>query len=235
MSRYLDSAFTRVLPAILTALGVALVTAGLITLSQPVAAEPGGTPSPTTVAASPGASPSSVPTLSPPPSIGPSPTIPPDRVATRVRVAALGIDLPVIAQPDPSFVPCGVAMYLGDLRQPGADRATYLYSHAQKGMFLPILEASRVDNGSAMLGMLVEVYTSDDMLFLYEVTKVKRHVPFDTGLDDAFAATHDQLWLQTSEGIGTTFPKLQLVGERLSSGPADPAQAHPTAKPRRCG
>jgi hypothetical protein len=236
MDRYLEMLRSRVLPATLTALGVAFVTAGLISLTGPVEAGPGGSPDPTSVASSDPSGPPSVgPTSSVPPSVGPSQTVPPDRVATRVRVAALGIDLPVIAQPDPSLVPCGVAMYLGEMRRPGTDRATYLYAHAQRGMFLPILEASRVQNGAGMLGMIVEVYTSDDMLFLYEVKEIRRHVRFDTGLDDPIAAREDQVWLQTSEGIGTTFPKLQIVGEPLSSGPADPAKAHPSAKPRRCG
>lgn len=233
MDRYLDTLRTRVLPATLTALGVAFVTAGLIMLTGPVEAGPAGSPSPTTVAAaSPSASPSG-PASTVPPSVGPSPTIPPDRVATRVRVAALGIDLPVIAQPGPT-VPCDVAMYLGDMRQPGADKATYIYAHAQRGMFLPILEASRVGNGFGMIGNIVEVYTSDDMVFLYEIDKIIRHVPYDTGLEDPIAATTDQVWLQTSEGIGTTFPKLQIVGKPLSSGPADPAKAHPSPKPRAC-
>jgi hypothetical protein len=231
MDRYLDTLRSRILPATLTALGVAFVTAGLISLTGPVEAGPGGSPGPAGTVA---ASPSLLPTSSVRPTVDPSPTIPPERVATRVRVAALGIDLPVIDQPDPSVVPCGVAMYLGEMRQPGAKRATYLYAHAQRGMFLPILETSRVNNGARMLGMIVEVYTSDDLLFLYEVTEVRRHVPFDTGLDDAIAATEDQVWLQTSEGIGTRFPKLQLVGEPLSNGPADPAKAHPSPKPRAC-
>ena len=52
---------------------------------------------------------------------------------------------------------------------------TYLYAHARDGMFLPLLLQSRIDNGSAMLGMLVQVYTSDDQLFLYEITRVLRH------------------------------------------------------------
>jgi hypothetical protein len=231
MDRYLDTLRSRILPATLTALGVAFVTAGLISLTGPVEAGPGGSPGPAGTVAS---SPSLLPTSSVRPTVDPSPTIPPERVATRVRVAALGIDLPVIDQPDPSVVPCGVAMYLGEMRQPGAKRATYLYAHAQRGMFLPILETSRVNNGARMLGMIVEVYTSDDKLFLYEVTEIRRHVPFDTGLDDAIAATEDQVWLQTSEGIGTKFPKLQLVGEPLSNGPADPVKAHPSPKPRAC-
>ena len=230
MARFLETLRSRLLPAILTALGVAFVTAGLITLSGPVEADPGGSPYPTRVATSPSTRPPSAP-----PTVGPSATIPADRVATRVRMAALGIDLPVIAQPDPSVVPCGVAMYLAHMSQPGANQATYLYAHAQRGMFLPILEASRVADGFGMIGMIVEVYTSDDMVFLYEITKVIRHVPYDTGLDEPLAATTDQVWLQTSEGIGPTFPKLQIMGEPLSSGPADPAKAHPSANPRRCG
>jgi hypothetical protein len=249
MDRSLATLRLRVLPAILTAIGVAFVTAGLISLTGPVEADPGGSPVPTTAPVATSTQPVSVA-----PSVEPSPTIPPDRAATRVRVAALGIDLPVIAEPDLSYVPCGVAMYftytddvsitlgawkfsvrkLIELKQPGADRATYLYAHAQRGMFLPILEASlKKDSGFAMIGMIAEVYTSDDMLFLYEIDKVLRHVPYDSGLDGALAATEDQLWLQTSEGIGTA-PKLQITGKPLSSGPADPAKAHPTAKPRRC-
>ncbi len=229
MDRYPDTLRSRILPAALTALGVAFVMAGLITLSGPVEAGPGASPSPTRASFGPSIQPPSAR-----PTVGPSPTIPPDRVATRVRVAALGIDLPVIAQPDPSVVPCGVAMYLGHMSQPGAGQATYLYAHAQRGMFLSILEASRVNDGFAMIGMIAEVYTSDDILFLYEIDRVIRHVPYDTGLNEPLAATTDQLWLQTSEGIGTTFPKLQIVGKPLSSGPADPAKAHPSAEPRRC-
>jgi hypothetical protein len=228
MRRYLGTLPSRLLAAVLTALGVALLTAGLITLTSPVEADPGGTPGPSDAVTSSAPPGSSVPTSDP------SPSVPAERVATRVRVAALGIDLPVIAQPDPTVVPCGVAMYLGEMSQPGANRATYLYAHAQRGMFLPILDASKVNNGFKMIGMIVEVYTSDDKLFLYEVTKVIRHVPFDTGLDDALAATTDQVWLQTSEGIGTKFPKLQLLAEPLSNGPADPVKAHPTPKPRAC-
>jgi hypothetical protein len=219
----------RFLAAVLTALGVAFLTVGLITLTAPVEADPGSSPDPNGPGAS---SPSPSSSIAPTGSL--SPSVPADRVATRVRVAALGIDLPVIAQQDHSFVPCGVAMYLGEMRQPGADRATYLYAHAQRGMFLPILEASlKEDHGFSMIGMIAEVYTSDDMLFLYEIDRIIQHVPFNTGLDEALAATSDQLWLQTSEGIGTA-PKLQIVGRALSSGPADPAKAHPSAKPRRC-
>jgi hypothetical protein len=99
-------------------------------------------------------------------------------------------------------------------------------------MFLPILEASKVNNGAAMLGMIVEVYTSDDQLYLYEITEVRRH---QLDLDDAVAATTEQMWLQTSEGPKGTRPKTQVVAQFLSTGPADHDAAHPVAHPVVCG
>jgi hypothetical protein len=154
-------------------------------------------------------------------------------VATRVRVAALKIDLPVVAPPPGGAYPlCNVAMYLEDLGQPGEGRATYLYAHARTGMFLPLLDASLVQNGKSMLGMVVEVWTNDDQRFLYEITDVRRH---QTDLNDAANATSEQLWLQTSEGPHGTVGKLQVLAEPLSQEAADPADAHPVPKPVVCG
>ena len=54
--------------------------------------------------------------------------------------------------------------------QPGEGRATYLYAHARDGMFGPIYELAIVkDTPRKMLGMLVEVYTSDFKRHLYEI------------------------------------------------------------------
>ena len=126
-------------------------------------------------------------------------------------------------------------MYLADdrLGQPGQGRAVYLYAHARTGMFLPILNASKVSNGKKMIGMVVEVWTSDDQRFLYVVTKVKRHVPFDKAVGPAVVATNEQLWLQTSEGRGTE-PKVQLFAEPLSQEPASHDEANPRPKPVNC-
>ncbi len=160
-----------------------------------------------------------------------------EHVATRVVVPALGIDLPVVAPPA-GFPYCGVAMYFVDphLHQPGEPGATYLYAHARTGMFLPILTASQVNGGARMIGMLVQVYTSDDRLYLYEVVEVRLHV---LTLDAAQAETRETLWLQTSEGpklpAGQVGPKVQLVAKPLSSGPADHAEAHPAPAPVTCG
>jgi hypothetical protein len=100
-------------------------------------------------------------------------------------------------------------------------------------MFLPLLLQSRIDNGSAMLGMLVQVYTSDDQLFLYEITRVLRHQ------SQLYSEPQQELVLQTSEGPrqgvpGYTGLVLIVVAEPLSSGPADHAAAHPTPQPVIC-
>lgn len=237
----------RILPALLTALGVTGLAAGLLSLTSPVAADPLASAFPTSSAApisssTPASTTSPLITFPPIPSDtapSASPSAPSDRVVTRVRVAALDIDLPVIKQPDPDVVPCDVAMYYefpGDprLAQPGSGLATYLYAHAQPGMFLPLLDASGVQDGKAMLGVVVEVWTSDNQRFLYEITEVRRHVPFNEAFVDALSAGREELWLQTSEGRGEQ-PKLQIVALPISQEAADPADAHPVARPRTCG
>jgi hypothetical protein len=146
-----------------------------------------------------------------------------------VRVAALDIDLPVIIS---HAVPCGVALEFMDphLGVPGEGRATYLYAHAQEGMFLPLLRQSQISNGSKMKGMVVEVFTNDDQRFLYVISKVLRHVQAASAFDAPFADKTDQVWLQTSEGKGSQ-PKLQVVADLLSQEAVDHATANPTPHP----
>ncbi len=163
---------TRFLPALLTAAGVTMLAAGLLTYTASMAAEPTPSPRPTSGATA-RPTPSRLdhaPTRRAPTSApSATPTADPDRVATRVRVAALDIDLPVIQGPD-GYPYCDVAMYLKELSQPGQDRATYLFAHAREGMFLPLLETPEREQR----GMVVEVWTSDDYRFLYEVVDVRR-------------------------------------------------------------
>ena len=216
----------RLVPAGLTAAGATLVAAGLLSLGT-IQAAPNGSPSSgSSSGPSASASDSAGATGPPPSAAGP-------RVATRVAIPALEIDLPVVRPPnDSSSYPwCNVAMYLRELGQPGEGRATYLYAHAREGMFLPILEASQRNNGRRMVGMYVQVWTSDDQLFSYEIVEVRRH---QTDLRDALAAREDVLWLQTSEGPRGTVPKTQLVARLLSSGSADHRDAHPRARPVDC-
>jgi hypothetical protein len=83
-----------------------------------------------------------------------------------------------------------------------------------------------------MKGMLVEVYTNDDLLFSYQVVEVRLH---QLNLTDAQNATEEEMWLQTSEGPKGTPGKTQLkaipIGLPL---PADHAAANPIAKPVNC-
>lgn len=232
MSAFSHNLRFRLLPALLTALGVALLANGLMTYTTAV--QP---PAPTL----------ELPSYEPPPSlstaivlpdgseIGPGASFPAGRVATRVVIKRLGIDLPIMLQTSDygEYPLCDVAMYLPMLGQPGQGRATYLYAHAQPGMFLPLLtESEKPDSGQHMIGMAVEVYTSDDWRFIYTIKEVHRH---STSLDDAFHTTTERLWLQTSEGPHGTVPKLQVVADFLSAQKSDPRSAHPAAHPRICG
>jgi hypothetical protein len=225
---------SRLVPALLTAGGVTLLAAGLLTYTNPVAAEPAQTPSPAPTAVA-VATPSPLITIPPLGTATPAPPTPtpdPHRVATRVRIAALDIDLPVIKGPS-GYPPCDVAMYLVDpgdpprIGQPGQGRATYIFAHARPGMFEPLLKTKAKEQR----GNIVEVWTSDDQLFKYEIVAVRRG---QTSLEDPLSATTEQLWLQTSEGPKGTVGKTQVIAMPLSVEPADPSDAHPKAKPRSC-
>lgn len=198
-----------------------------------------GRPSAATVASSaPGAQPSLASQT--PPSRAPDaglPTLLPDavlnRVPTRVRIRGLGIDLPVVAPPDgPDHFPyCNVAEYLPALSRPGRPGAMFIYAHARPGMFLPILEQSRLNGGRPLLGLEVDVFTSDRLRFTYEVTDVDRHV---TSLEAAYRATAEQLMLQTSEGPANTAGKTVLIAEPRGETEVTAEEAQPTANPVRC-
>lgn len=230
----------RLAPAVLTAAGVTLLAVGLLDVVGPAQAGPGQPTPSATIGGGPVPT-FAVPSLpqldgSPAPSAQTSPPV--ARVATRVVVESLRIDLPVIAQPDPAYPSCNVAMYFEHPRlgQPGSGRSIYLYAHARRGMFLPLLTGSQRNNGKAMLGALVDVYTNDDQRFVYAITRVLRHVPADNRfLDRALAVTEETLWLQTSEGPGGQFPKLQVMARLVGAVPADHEEANPKARPVACG
>jgi hypothetical protein len=222
----------RLLPALLTASGLALLATGLMTY---------------TTAVQPPATVRELASYDPLPSLGTGGVVlpggtavvessfPPDRVATRIVIRRLNIDLPIMFQtPNYGTYPlCDVAMYLDAFGQPGQGRATYIYAHARAGMFGPLLYRSQQsDGGASMIGMTVQVYTSDNWLFLYTIKEVRRH---SRDLNDAFATKTERLWLQTSEGPTGTVPKLQVVADFLSAEKTSPEAAHPDAHPVLCG
>jgi len=271
MRKSLSALGSRLVPAVLTAAGVVLITAGLLSYANPsqagivpeqsdeivtldpaevpptpdvALASPSAAPTPTPdPTASPDASPSAetpsasaeptaTPTAKPTPKLG-------NGHATRVVVPALNIDLPIIPGND-GYPLCNVAMYiddlgkpLRDLGRPGRDGATYLYSHARDGMFGPIYRlAIEKRTPRKMLGMVVQVYTDDAKVYLYEIREVRLH---QTSLDDAISATKQELWLQTSEGPRGTPGKTQVRAVPISVSDAGYKESHPKPKPVACG
>ena len=228
---------TRILPALLTALGIVLLTAGLLSYADPTTAGTTLEESPTSYVLTPSTAPTATASAAPSidastrPSESPSGSPTERAFATRVVIPALKIDLPVIEGPA-GYPLCNVAMYIQELGQPGEGRATYLFAHARDGMFGPIYELAHAGQQRKMLGMIVQLFTSDDKLYLYEVREVRLH---QLNLNAAQAATTEELWLQTSEGPKGTPGKTQLVALPISVGDADPADAHPKPKPVACG
>src|SRR3990172_2770259 len=191
---------------------------------------PGGAP-PTPPPAAPGsAGPSEPPSPTPSASVEVA-------VTSRVVIPALKIDLPIVAQsygPGQGSSPLGdVAQYLEIFKQPSQRGTTYIYAQAREGMFLPLLLQSQRDNGQAMIGGLVQVYTSDGHVYLYEIYRVKRHAT-DFSLAEDVPEGEQGLILQTSEGPRGTIPKLQIAAKLLNVAQASLAEANPTPYPRDC-
>ena len=252
---FLNTLTSRILPALLTALGVVLITAGLLTYPGPTTAGTVVVPTPEIVelpseVALESVPPSPSPSVSLEPGVSPAPTPEPTKkpagreFATRVVVPALGIDVPVIPGND-GYPYCNLAMYLttNDKKsepanndafgQPGEKRATYIYSHARDGMFGPIYELAIQDHTpNKMLGMVIQLYTSWNRVYLFEVRSVRLHI---TSLDRAMARTKEEVWLQTSEGPAGTPGKTQVIGRFLSVEDSTKKEAQPKPKPVRCG
>jgi hypothetical protein len=255
--RPLGTVLDRLVPALLMATSVTLLTAGLLSYAPSTFGDsqtpepdeiggyplltlpPGSTPQPH-VTAGPSKTPRSPTTEPPSPPPQPSPTTDVGQVgfASRIRIPSLGIDLPVVANDlvvhgNRDFYPlCDVAMFMREYVQPGEVGATYIYAHAQRGMFAPLLKASEIQDGASLVGALIEVYTSDNVLHLYELYLVKRHAT-DLSLANPPPGEH-MLVLQTSEGPSGTVTKLQVAARPLSVVPASQAEANPTPSPRVC-
>ena len=180
------------------------------------------------------------PGATPRPSSGPAPTPVQagNAVPTRIVIPSLDIDLPVVAGDldvpgnEGHYPLCDVAMYMVGFANPGQPGTTYIYGHAQAGMFAPLLRASKYNDGASMIGALVQVYTNDSKLHLYEIKLVKRHAT-DLSITNIPAGVH-QLVLQTSEGWQGYMPKLQVAAKPLTVLSASYRDAHPTPHPRVC-
>lgn len=204
---------------------------------SPASPSPALTPSPT-----PSASPSPAPTPSPTPSA--APTASPSPVAetgdtgrpTRVAIPSLDIDLPIIVPRRASTFPlCDVAEYFQRpaFQHPGAGGVTYIYAHAQEGMFLPILRASQRRNGRSMLGDTVSVWSNGNHRYTYEIVEVRRR---QKTLAWAFDLPPNSLVLQTSETPYRDGTKTMIVARQVGEPVVvERAEARPKPKPRACG
>jgi hypothetical protein len=150
--------------------------------------------------------------------------------ATRVAVSGIGIDRPVIRGPS-GYPLCGVAMYLPAVAQPREPGITFIYAHARRGMFLPLLTSWRNNRGASLLGRTVKVWTSDRYVTYYRINKVRVTSNVMIGVR---SLTRERLWLQTSTGPNTSYPKLIVEAYRYGSARTTYAASHPTAHPYRC-
>jgi sortase (surface protein transpeptidase) len=83
------------------------------------------------------------------------------------------------------------------------------------------------------MGSLVQIYTSDSLVYTYEVTEIHRNVPY-TSFTIANNMSGEALILQACENNDATGPKLIVVARPVKVATATFAAAHPHTAPRVC-
>jgi hypothetical protein len=216
---------------------LALLLLGTAACTDAGAAAPPATSTGSPAATAAAAAPSPTTSVAPSGAVVATPAV---DVPSRVVVAELGIDLPVVSGDlvvpgNPADYPlCDVAQYLTTYRYPGRPgTTTWVYAHAREGMFLRLLKASERADGRELLGVAVEVYSDGPTRYTYEITEVVRHAT-DRGLARDVPPDGGRLVLQTSEGPKGTVPKLQIAARLVGSSSVDRSAAVPAASPRVC-
>jgi hypothetical protein len=155
----------------------------------------------------------------------------------RVRVPYAGIDLPVVSSERnvrgnrQGYPLCDVAQYWTRYELPGAPGTTWIYAHAQEGMFLPLFTISEATDGRGLLGKVVTLQTRDKRLLRYRINEVKERAR-TVSIARRDDKQDQRLILQTSTGPPGTIPKLQVAAELIDAREAtEPA---PKAQPRAC-
>jgi LPXTG-site transpeptidase (sortase) family protein len=198
-----------VVVAVLAVVAVVAVALGglAIALLGPDGAGPGRSPGGTTAAvATPTASGSTAPSATRPPT-DPSPSIdsssprPTGIVAVRIEVPRLGIDLRIV-EGDGMDAPIGVAAHFPGTAWPDAGSNTYLYGHAQEGMFLPLWEVRTADE------ILLTLANQQQRCFA--VDEIIPEAPWnETSL--LMPTDHERLTLQTSTSYTPTAPRFVVI------------------------
>jgi hypothetical protein len=150
--------------------------------------------------------------------------------ATRIVISSLGINLPIVRGPS-GYPYCRVAMYLSANAQPREPGITYIFAHARTGMFLPLLTQYRLHGAAGLLGRYVKVYTNDSYVSYYKIDKVRKTLNATAGVT---TLTTERLWLQTSTGPNTSYPKLVAEAYRYKTLKTTYAASHPTPHPINC-
>ena len=102
-------------------------------------------------------------------------------VPVRITIPGLGIDLPVVSSERNvpgnarGYPLCDVAQYWTLYDLPGAPGTTWVYAHAQAGMFLPMLLRAEATAGAGLMGKLVTLQLRDGRLLRYRIDEVKQH------------------------------------------------------------
>ena len=158
-------------------------------------------------------------------------------VPVRIRVPYAGVDLPVVSSQktvrgnNGSYPLCDVAQYWTRYDLPGAPGTTWIYAHAQPGMFLPLFTISEATDGRGLLGKIVEVQTRDGRLLRYRITEVKERA-YNRKIAQQARPSQHRLILQTSTGPPGTVPKLQVAARLVGAQKA--TERAPKARPRVC-
>jgi hypothetical protein len=158
-------------------------------------------------------------------------------VPVRVTVPSLGVDLPVLSSERTvpgnvrDYPLCDVAQYWTRYDLPGAPGTTWIYAHAQPGMFLPLLLNAEATSGEGLLGQMVTLQLRDGRLLRYRIVEVKQHA-YNRRLALRARPSQQRLILQTSEGPPGTIPKLQVAANLIGATYTD--EAAPKAQPRAC-
>ncbi|MHB8399787.1 MAG: sortase [Candidatus Limnocylindrales bacterium] len=145
--------------------------------------------------------PSGPPSTGPSTSTGPTASTGPGIRATRIVIARLGIDLPIV-DGDGIDAPIGKAAHYPGSAWPGGGSNIYIYGHARVGMFLPLWQAR--------VGDVVVLYLVDGTTRSYVVTKILPTVPWDAVTYLAPTPT-EQLTLQTSTSYYATAPRFVVI------------------------
>lgn len=128
----------------------------------------------------------------------------------RVRVARLGIDLPLLPGDTVrdtvlASTPIGAAFLLPSSSPPGTGGNSYIYAHARAGMFLSLW--------NVRLGDVVEVTAPSGETRRYRVTEIHpRVVPTD--VEYTLPTRDERITLQTSTGPNDADPRFVVVAER---------------------